>query len=72
MQLNQGQMAKAIKVLQLNIAMCPNEYSTYQSLGEAFMNAGNKKLAIKNYEKTLQLNPANVKAAKILEQLKTN
>ena len=60
-------MVKAIKVLQLNIAMYPNEYSTYQSLGEAFMNAGNKKLAIKNYEKTLQLNPANVKAAKILE-----
>ena len=52
--------------------MYPDVYSTYESLGEAYMNAGNKELAIKNYEKSLRLNPANTKTAKMLEKLKTN
>jgi len=39
----------------------------YNSLAEAYMLAGNKELAIKNYEKSLELNPQNTNA---VEQLK--
>ena len=39
-------------------------------LGEGYMKDGNTKLAIKNYEKSLKLNPDNENAEKMLEKLK--
>jgi tetratricopeptide (TPR) repeat protein len=51
-QLREGHTEKAITVFNLNIAMYPGVYTTYESLGEAYMNAGNKQLAIKNYEES--------------------
>lgn len=42
----------------------------YDSLGEAYMKSGNNRLAIENYEKSVQLNPQNDNAVKILQELK--
>ena len=39
------------------------------SLAEACMNAGQKDLAIKNYEKSLALNPENKNGAEMLKKL---
>ena len=50
--------------------MHPDVYTTYDNLGQAYINAGNKELAVKSFEKSLQLNPANVNATKKLEQLR--
>lgn len=60
----------AIKVLELNAVNFPNSANVYDSLGEAYMIDGNKELAVKNYEKSLELNPNNDNAKKMLEQLK--
>lgn len=60
----------AIKVFQLNVQEYPNAWNPYDSLAEAYMNAGQKDLAIQNYEKSLALNPNNKNGAERLKKLK--
>ena len=43
----------AIEVFQLNVKLNPKSWNTYDSLGEAYALAGNKELAISNYEKSV-------------------
>jgi hypothetical protein len=60
---------EAIRVLQLNVEAYPQSSNVYDSLGEAYMDAGDKLLAIANYQKSLELNPKNVGAVKMLRKL---
>ena len=46
-----------------------NSWNTYDSLGEAYMTNGDKELAIANYKKSLELNPANSNGAAMLKKL---
>jgi tetratricopeptide (TPR) repeat protein len=48
----------------------PNSSNTYDSLGEAYMIAGQKELAIKNYEKSVALNPKNDGSIEALKKLR--
>src|SRR6476661_2340337 len=48
---------QAIEVFKLNVQLYPNSWNVYDSLGEAYAAAGNKKLAMENYEKSIKLNP---------------
>jgi len=41
---------EAIRVLQLNVEVYPRSGNIYDSLAEAYMDDGNKSLAIANYE----------------------
>ncbi len=59
----------AIAVFKLNVEQYPDYPNGYDSLGEAYMKAGNTELAIANYEKALQLNPKNKNAEKMLKEL---
>ncbi len=61
---------EAIKVFQLNTQEYPQGWNCYDSLAEAYMNAGQKELAIKNYEKSLELNPDNHNGEAMLKKLK--
>jgi cytochrome c-type biogenesis protein CcmH/NrfG len=54
----------------LNVEEHPDSWNTYDSLGEAYMTAGKRELAIANYTKSLELNPANSNATQMLERLK--
>ena len=47
----------AILLFKLNVREFPKSANVYDSLGEAFMLNGDKELAIKNYQKALELNP---------------
>lgn len=60
----------AIEVFKLNVKLYPQSANTYDSLGEAYAAAGNKKLALKNYEKAVELNPKNENAKQIIAKLK--
>jgi len=60
---------EAIRIFQLNIEAYPQSGNAYDSLGEAYMDDGDKPLAIANYEKSLQLNPKNRNAVKMLQKL---
>ena len=59
----------AIEIFKLNVEMFPQGFNTYDSLGEAYMENGDKTLAIQNYKKSVELNPKNTAAADKLKKL---
>ena len=59
----------AIRIFQLNVEAYPQSSNVYDSLGEAYMDDGDKPLAIANYQRSLQLNPKNHGAAEMLQKL---
>jgi len=64
------QYEDAIKIFKLNVEAYPDAYNVYDSLGEAYMENGDTELAIKNYEKSLELNPDNENGKRMLEKLR--
>ena len=62
--------ADAIRIFQLNVSEYPKSANTYDSLGEAYMDAGNKTLAIENYQQSVNRNPGNTNAVKMIEKLR--
>jgi CubicO group peptidase (beta-lactamase class C family) len=62
--------ADAIRIFQLNVELHPESSNTYDSLGEAYMANGEKELAIRNYEKSLEMNTKNSNAVEMLKKLK--
>ena len=61
---------QAILVLKLNTELYPDSFNTWDSLGEAYMDRGDKALAIENYNKSLELNPQNYSARDSIARLK--
>ncbi len=68
--LNKKKLKEAIRIFQLNVETYPKSSNVYDSLGEAYMDNGNKPLAIANYEKSLELNPENLNAVKMIQKIK--
>ena len=62
--------SKAIRIFQLNVEAYPQSSNVYDSLGEAYMDSGDKTRAKANYQKSLELNPKNGNAVVMLERLK--
>jgi len=65
-----GHEQDAITVFQRNVEDYPQSWNSYDSLGEAYMKTGQKDLAIKNYEKSLELNPKNENGDEMLKKLR--
>ncbi len=63
---------EAIEIFKMNVEMFPQAFNVYDSLAEAYMAKGHKELAIKNYEKSLELNPENTNAVDMLKKLRGN
>lgn len=61
---------KAITIFEYNLANFPKSANAYDSLGEAYMIKGDKTQAIKNYKKSLEINPNNQNAARLIRELK--
>ena len=59
-----------LEILKFNAAEYSHESHVYESLGEAYLMTGNRELAVKNFEKTLELYPKNEFAKKRLKELK--
>jgi tetratricopeptide (TPR) repeat protein len=62
---------EAIRIFELNVEAYPRSSNVYDSLGEAYMDDGNKAPAITNYQKSLELNAKNRNAVVMLQKLKT-
>ena len=60
--LGENRTDDAIKIFKLLVSEFPNSFNAYDSLGEAYLLNDNTELAIKNYKKSLELNPKNVNA----------
>ena len=64
-----GDVAGAIEIFKLNVDQFPQEWNVYDSLGEAYLKLGNKPEAIKNYKRSLKLNPNNDNGRGVLKSL---
>jgi CubicO group peptidase (beta-lactamase class C family) len=60
----------ALEVFKLNAAQFPDSYNVWDSLGEVYYQTGNPEEAVKNYEKSLQLNPRNEGGKRMLEKIR--
>ncbi|MDT0554085.1 serine hydrolase [Urechidicola vernalis] len=59
----------AIAVFKLNVSLFPESSNTYDSLGEAYLNANKKEESIANYTKSLELNSDNRGGIEALKKL---
>ncbi|HKR01154.1 MAG TPA: serine hydrolase [Pyrinomonadaceae bacterium] len=69
--LSRKMLDEAIEIFKLNVEAFPGSWNVYDSLGEAYMLKGEKELAIKNYQKSIELNPQNNNGIEILKKLQT-
>lgn len=59
----------AILVFQKNLELHPGSWNVYDSLGEAYLASGDKDLALRNYRKSVELNPKNENGLAVLRKL---
>ena len=67
--MQENHLPEATDLFMLNVQVFPGSWNGYDSLGEAYMKAEQKQLAIDNYKKSLELNPANDNAKEKLKVL---
>ena len=67
--LQKGKAQDAISVFMLNLELFPDYANGYDSLGEAWLKAGDKQKARKAYEKALKLDPGLSSSQKALKEL---
>ena len=58
-----------IAAFELNVTEYPDASNPYDSLGEAYLAAGDTARAIVNYEKSVELNPDNTGGIAVLERI---
>ena len=68
--LRKNRFSDAASVFTLAATDYQTSYKAFYKLGASYMLAGNKELAIKNFEKSLQINPQNKIAEENLRKLK--
>ncbi|HEX9919695.1 MAG TPA: serine hydrolase, partial [Pyrinomonadaceae bacterium] len=64
-------MKEAIEIFKLNVEVHPRAANPYDSLGEAYLLAGERELALQNYRKAVELNPQNTNAVSIIKNLES-
>jgi CubicO group peptidase (beta-lactamase class C family) len=67
--LGNKKIADAILVFQKNVELHPGSWNVYDSLGEAYVTNGDRELAVKNYRKSVELNPKNENGSEALRKL---
>src|SRR5262249_34695518 len=67
--LEREQVKEAIEVFKLNVHLYPASANNYDSLAEGYEAAGDKEPAIRNYKRSLELNPKNTHAEERLKEL---
>ena len=67
--LKEKKLKEAIEVFKLNVFAFPQSANAFDSLGEAYLESGDKESAIENYKKSLLLNPENESAREVLKRL---
>ena len=67
---NQGNVAEAVKMFELNAKRHPTDPNVHDSLGEGYMMAGSKEAAIKSFKKSLGMNPPEGVKANSIKCLK--
>ena len=63
--------ADAVKLFKLDIELYTKSANLYDSLGEGYMDMGDTKKAIKNYNISLKLNPKNTNAKDMIKKMES-
>ena len=63
---------EAIEIFKLNVTTNPRSANAYDSLGEAYATQGDTAHAVASYRRSLELNPDNTNAARMLRTLRAN
>lgn len=67
--LRQKKLRESVAVFSINAEFYPQSFNVYDSLGDAYAESGERELAIKNYRRSVELNPANKQGAEKLRKL---
>ena len=67
--MNEKKLKESIAIFELNVFAFPRSGNAFDSLGEAYLESGDKESAIKNYQKSLSLDPENGNAREVLKKL---
>ncbi len=67
--LNKNKYREAVGIFKLNTKAFPESFNVYDSYGEALIAAGNNEEGIKNYKKSIELNPQNINGIEKLKEL---
>ena len=70
--LRENDVKDAITIFKLNVEMYPKASNPYDSLAESYLADGQNDLAIKNYRRSLELDPNNSNAVEMLKKLGVN
>jgi tetratricopeptide (TPR) repeat protein len=60
----------AIAVFRRNVERFPESSNTYDSLGEAYLESGQLEAALENYERSVELDPANGNGRAAIERIR--
>jgi CubicO group peptidase (beta-lactamase class C family) len=66
--LGRERLDEAIALFELNVELYPESWNVYDSLGEAQLEKGLREEALANYRRSLELNPENRGARRVLEE----
>jgi CubicO group peptidase (beta-lactamase class C family) len=69
--LEKGRIKDSVAILALAVEEYPASSNTFDSYAEALLKDGQKELAIKNYRRSLELDPKNANAAEQLKKLES-
>ena len=67
-----GKPKEALEIFKLNVFLYPASANVYDSVAEAYEKNGDRELAVKNYKRSLELDPKNANAARQLKKLDPN
>jgi CubicO group peptidase (beta-lactamase class C family) len=67
--MREEKLKEALAVFNLNVEAYPQSSNVYDSRGEAYLKNGDKELAIKDYKKSVELNPRNTNGIEVLKTL---
>lgn len=64
-----SRVPEAIEIFKFNVELFPQDGNVHDSLGEAYLAHGDKVQAVTSYRRSLELDPTNTNAEKVLKQL---
>lgn len=67
--LGRGDTEMAVRIFELNVEMYPDAWNPRDSLGEAYLAAGDQDRAVASYQRALVLNPGSETSRAVLERL---
>jgi len=67
--LGKAQMDEALAIMEMNVALHPTSGNTHDSLAEVFYNIGRREDSLREYRRSLDLDPSNTNAEKFIKEL---